>query len=62
LGWGAGYNLVMLQYPPDTIDDVHLALRGLSHRMELETVPGIPLAAHTVADFRARATCRPTCS
>ena len=25
----------MPQYAPDTIDDVHLALRGFSHRMEV---------------------------
>ena len=49
----------MPQYAPDTIDDVHLALRGLSHRMEVEVEPGIPLAAHTVADLRARATWPP---
>ena len=49
----------MPQCAPDTIDDVHLALRGLSHRMEVEVEPGIPLAAHTVADLRARATWPP---
>ena len=46
----------MPQYTPDTIDDVRLALRGLSHRMEVEVEPGIALATHTVADLRARAT------
>ena len=46
-------------HPPDTIDDVHLALRGLSHRMEVEVEPGIPLAAHAVADLRARTTWPP---
>ena len=49
----------MPQYAPNTIDDVHLALRGLGHRMEVEVEPGIPLAAHTVADLRARATWPP---
>ena len=49
----------MPQYAPDTIDDVRLALRGLSHRMEVEVETGIPLAAHTVADLRARATWPP---
>ena len=49
----------MPQYAHDTIDDVHLALRGLGHRMEVEVEPGIPLAAHTVADLRARATWPP---
>jgi hypothetical protein len=46
----------MPQYTPDTIDDVHLALRGLSHRMKVEIEPGIPLVAQTVAGLRARAT------
>jgi len=46
----------MPQYAPDTIDDVHLALRGLSHRMKVEIEPGVPLAANTVAGLRARAT------
>jgi len=27
----------MPQYKPDTIDDVHWALRGLSHRTKVET-------------------------
>jgi len=49
----------MPQYAPDTIDDVRLALRGLSPRMEVEIEPGIPLATHTVADLRARATWPP---
>ena len=49
----------MPQYAPDTIDDVRLALRGLSHRMEVEVETGIPLAAQTVADLRARATWPP---
>jgi hypothetical protein len=49
----------MPQYKPDTIDDVHLALRGLSHRMKVEIAPGIPLAANTVAGLRARATWPP---
>ena len=40
-------------------DDVRLALRGLSHRMEVEVETGIPLAAHTVADLRARNTWPP---
>ena len=52
----------MPQYAPDTIDDVRLALREISHRMEVEVEPGIPLAAHTVADLRARSTCRPACA
>ena len=59
LGSRVDYNRAMPQYSPDTIDDVHLALRGLSHRMEVEIEPGIPLAAHTVADLRARATWPP---
>ena len=46
----------MSQYKPDTIDDVHLALRGLSHRMKVEIEPGVPLAANTVAGLRARTT------
>ena len=41
----------MPRYKPDTIDDVHLALRGLSHRMNVEIEPGVPLAANTVAVF-----------
>jgi hypothetical protein len=45
----------MPQYKPDTIDDVHLALRGVSHRMKVEIEPGVPLAANTVAGLRARA-------
>jgi len=49
----------MPQYAPDNIDAVRLALRGLSHRMEVEVEPGIPLAARTVADLRARATWPP---
>ena len=49
----------MPQYAPNTIDDVRLALRGLSPRMEVEIEPGIPLATHTVADLRARATWPP---
>ncbi len=49
----------MPQYAPDTIDDVRLALRGLSHRMEVEVEPGVALATHTVADLRARATWPP---
>jgi hypothetical protein len=49
----------MPQYTPDTIDDVHLALRGLSHRMRVEIEPGVPLAANTVAGLRARATWPP---
>ena len=45
----------MPQYSPDTIDDVHLALRGLSHHMEVEIEPGIPLAAAaTLAKPQAR--------
>ena len=59
LGSRVDYNRAMPQYSPDTIDDVHLALRGLSHRMEVEIERGIPLAAHTVADLRARATWPP---
>jgi len=42
-----------------TIDDVHLALRGLSYRMGVEVEPGILFAALTVADLRARATWPP---
>lgn len=49
----------MPQYTPDTIEDVHLALRGLSHRMRVEIEPGVPLAANTVAGLRARATWPP---
>ena len=45
----------MPQYKPDSIDDVHLVLRGLSHRMKVEIEPGVPLAANTVAGLRARA-------
>lgn len=50
----------MPQYTPDTIEDVHLALRGLSHRMRVEIEPGVPLAANTVAGLRARATWPPS--
>jgi len=46
----------MPEYTPDTIDDVHLALRGLSHRMKVEIEPGVPMAANTVAGLRARST------
>ena len=46
-------------YTPDTIDGVREVLRGLSHRMKVEIEPGIPLAAKTVADLRARATWPP---
>jgi hypothetical protein len=46
----------MKEYKPDTIDDVRLVLRGLDHRMKVEIEPGIPLAAKTVWDLRARAT------
>ena len=46
------------KYTPDMIDDVRLALRGLSHRIEAE-VELKTLAAHTVADLRARATWPP---
>ena len=49
----------MPKYTPDTIDDVRLAVRGLGHRMEVEVETSIPLAAHTVADLRARATWPP---
>jgi hypothetical protein len=44
------------QHTPDTIEGVCKVLRGLSHRMKVEIEPGIPLAAKTVADLRARAT------
>ena len=44
----------MMEYKPDTIDDVRLVLRGLDHRMKVEIEPGIPLAAKTVWDLRAR--------
>ena len=44
---------------PTTIDEVRLALRGLSHRMQVEVETGIPLAAHIVADLRARNTWPP---
>jgi hypothetical protein len=47
----------MPQYTPDAMDDVRLALRGLSMEVEVET--GIPLTAHMVADLRARATWPP---
>ena len=49
----------MPQYTPDTIEDVHLALRGLSHCMRVEIEPGVPLAANTVAGLRACATWPP---
>ncbi len=49
----------MPQYAPDSFDDVRLAVRGLSHRMEVEIETGIPLAAHAVADLSARATWPP---
>ncbi len=49
----------MPEYTPDSIDDVHLALRGLSHRMKVEIESGIPLAANIVAGLRARATWPP---
>ena len=41
-------------YTPDTIEGVRNVLRGLSQRMKVEIEPGIPLAAKTVADLRAR--------
>ena len=44
----------MTQYNPDTIEDVRNVLRGFSHRMKVEIEPGIPLAAKTLADLRAR--------
>jgi hypothetical protein len=44
----------MTQYTPDTIEDLCKVLRGLSHRMKVEIEPGIPLAAKTLADLRAR--------
>jgi hypothetical protein len=56
---GPGYNPPMPQYTPDTIEDVHLALRGLSHRIRIEIEPGVPLVANTVAGLRARATWPP---
>ena len=49
----------MPKYAPDTIADVRLALRDLGHHMEVEVETGIPLAAHTLADIRARATWPP---
>ena len=49
----------MTHYTPDTIEDVCKVLRGLSHRMKVEIEPGIPLAAKTLADLRARATWPP---
>ena len=53
----------MPQYVPDNVDDVRLALRDLSHRMEVEIEPGIPLAAHTVADLFAPGPLgRPACN
>jgi hypothetical protein len=49
----------MPQYAPDNIDDVRLALRGLSHRMEVEVETGIPLAAalFQVNRIRVRGVC-----
>ena len=44
----------MKEYTPDTIDDVRLVLRGLEHSVKVEIEPGIPLAAKTVRDLRAR--------
>jgi len=44
----------MTQYTPDTIEGLRQVLRGLSHRMKVEIEPGIPLAAKTLADLRAR--------
>ena len=46
----------MKEYTPETIDDVRLVLRGLNHNMKVEIEPGIPLAAKTVWDLRARDT------
>lgn len=46
----------MKEYTPDTIDDVRLVLRGIDHNVRVEIEPGIPLAAKTVWDLRARAT------
>ena len=44
----------MPEYKPDTIGDVHLILRGIGHNVKVEIAPGIPLAAKTVRDLRAR--------
>ena len=49
----------MTEYTPETIEPVCKVLRGLSHRMKVEIEPGIPLAAKTLADLRARATWPP---
>ena len=46
----------MKECTPDTMDDVRLALRGLHHNMKVEIEPGIPLAAKTIWDLRARTT------
>ncbi len=44
----------MPEYKPDTIGDVHLILRGIGHDVKVEIAPGIPLAAKTIWDLRAR--------
>ena len=49
----------MTQYSPDTIEGLCKVLRGLSHRTKVEIEPGIPLAAKTLADLRARASWPP---
>ncbi len=49
----------MNEYTPDTMDDVRLVLRGLHQNMRVEIDRGIPLAAKTVWDLRARHTWPP---
>ena len=46
-------------YAPDTIEGVRKALGGLDHTIKVEIGPGIPLAAKTVWDLRARTTWPP---
>jgi len=49
----------MKAFAPDTIDDVRLVLRGLHRNVKVDIEPGIPLAAKTVWDLRARDTWPP---
>jgi hypothetical protein len=46
-------------YAPDTIEGVRKVLGGLDHTIKVEIGPGIPLAAKTVWDLRARTTWPP---
>ena len=46
-------------FTPDSMAGVHQVLRGLHPNMKVEIEPGIPLAAKTVWDLRARSTWPP---